>query len=135
MNSTHEQAPLHRGLIAAFALPVVFALLAGALVSVGPISAATPGTFSPTGDMNTARSYHTATKLTSGKVLVAGGSDASDVPVDSADLYDPPVTPTPPPTPDPTLTVKARAKAKKPKRSKAKTKTKTKKKKSRSRKR
>jgi N-acetylneuraminic acid mutarotase len=41
-----------------------------------------------TGDLGTARSYHTATLLTNGKVLVAGGADNSGV-LSSAELYDP----------------------------------------------
>jgi WD40 repeat protein len=43
------------------------------------------GAWSPTGSLNTPRSGHTATLLTNGQVLVAGGS--SDV--SSAELYDP----------------------------------------------
>ncbi len=45
------------------------------------------GTWSITGSLNTARSYHTATLLPNGKVLVAGGlfTNASK----SAELYDP----------------------------------------------
>ncbi len=48
-------------------------------------------TFRPTGSMTTARSGHTATLLTSGQVLVAGGLSTwgSDDPLASAELYDP----------------------------------------------
>ena len=41
------------------------------------------GTFTATGSMRVTRVFHTATLLSNGKVLVAGGSDAS------AELYDP----------------------------------------------
>jgi Galactose oxidase, central domain len=42
------------------------------------------GTFSPTGDMTTARRRHTATLLADGKVLITGGSGSG-----SEELYDP----------------------------------------------
>jgi hypothetical protein len=48
----------------------------------------TTGTWTPTGDLATARHDHTATLLTSGKVLVAGGENEVAV-VGSAELYDP----------------------------------------------
>jgi N-acetylneuraminic acid mutarotase len=41
----------------------------------------------PTGSLNTARSYHTATLLQDGKVLVVGGQGPNTL--DSAELYDP----------------------------------------------
>ena len=50
------------------------------------------GAWTSSGSLNTARTYHTATLLTSGKVLVAGGGDLSggDGPVlASSELYDP----------------------------------------------
>ena len=53
-------------------------------VAVSP----TPAGFSSTGSMATAREYHTATRLSDGKVLVVGGFDGS-APVRTAELYDP----------------------------------------------
>ena len=51
------------------------------------------GTFSATGSLATSRTDHSVTLLTSGKVLVAGGSSTSDgytyVTLASAELYDP----------------------------------------------
>jgi hypothetical protein len=45
--------------------------------------------FAPTGSMGAARASATATLLSTGMVLVAGGTDANDVPVATAELYDP----------------------------------------------
>ena len=49
----------------------------------------TTGTFSPTGRMTTARGCHTATMLSDGQVLIAGGFGYDSVPLASAELYDP----------------------------------------------
>ncbi len=46
------------------------------------------GKFSPTGSMATAREHRTATLLSDGRVLIAGGYDGS-VSLASAELYDP----------------------------------------------
>ncbi len=46
------------------------------------------GNFTATGSMATARSGHTATLLTNGKILIAGGRDTASS-VSSAELYDP----------------------------------------------
>lgn len=52
--------------------------------------AQSPGTFTTTGSMNTARSQHTATLLANGKVLVTGGfSSAFGNSLANAELYDP----------------------------------------------
>ncbi len=48
----------------------------------------TSGTWTPTGSMSTARYHHTATLLNNGKVLISGGSDATDS-LASTELYDP----------------------------------------------
>src|SRR5688572_14626188 len=56
------------------------------------VLAQSPGTFTSTGNMTTARSFHTATLLTNGNVLIAGGASSTvspHVPVASAELYDP----------------------------------------------
>jgi hypothetical protein len=47
------------------------------------------GTFSPTGSLASARSFHTATLLQDGKVLIVGGTDATNKSVATAELYDP----------------------------------------------
>ena len=45
--------------------------------------------FVTTGSMGTARSFHTATLLGNGKVLVTGGFNTSGAPLASSELYDP----------------------------------------------
>jgi hypothetical protein len=47
------------------------------------------GTFAPTGSLNTARSLHTATRLSGGKVLVAGGYGTGGWLSGPNELYDP----------------------------------------------
>lgn len=49
----------------------------------------TTGSWTPTGNLNTPRAGFTATLLTTGEVLVAGGVDNSDASLNSAELYDP----------------------------------------------
>src|SRR5438067_2439827 len=58
---------------------------AGAIGGVSPLD----GTFTYTGSLGTARNYHTATVLPSGKVLVAGGDDSIGTSLNSTELYDP----------------------------------------------
>ena len=41
-----------------------------------------------TGSLATARERHTATLLSNGKVLVAGGDGVDHIPLGSAELYD-----------------------------------------------
>ncbi|MGA2514420.1 MAG: kelch repeat-containing protein, partial [Candidatus Limnocylindrales bacterium] len=55
-----------------------------------PSSSLTSGIFSPTGSMITARlDGFTATLLPDGRVLIAGGEDANQAVIASAELYDP----------------------------------------------
>jgi hypothetical protein len=68
---------------ASFVLPLFF------LTSAGHASMAlaqAPGTFSTTGSMTMPRTFHTATLLLDGRVLIAGGNNAS---TNSAELFDP----------------------------------------------
>lgn len=46
-------------------------------------------TFSSTGQMTSARSLHTATKLSNGSVLIAGGYDSTTATLATAEIYDP----------------------------------------------
>jgi len=70
-------------------------LLLGALLGAAAHGAIaqSPGTFTPTGNMTTARSLHTATLLSNGKVLIAGGIQFSGpqgtTAHATAELYDP----------------------------------------------
>src|SRR5450432_2269941 len=68
------------------AFPLLF--LGAGLVLVQPCAGA-PFAFEETGNMVTARLYHTSTLLPNGKVLVAGGFDSSGNYLASAELYDP----------------------------------------------
>jgi galactose oxidase-like protein len=45
--------------------------------------------FAPTGSLNGARAFHTATLLGDGRVLLAGGVDAAGAVLDTAEIYDP----------------------------------------------
>ena len=57
---------------------------------VTPLAASgASGTFAATGNLHTARYFHTATLLPSGEVLVGGGSDLNGSPLASAELYNP----------------------------------------------
>src|SRR6266480_1199372 len=80
--------PSPRSLLSGF-LPRTWCLLALALGIASPASAQAPGTWAPMADLNQARAEHTATLLANGTVLIAGGRDAADQPLASAEIYDP----------------------------------------------
>src|SRR2546422_5667478 len=63
-------------------------LLALALGTATPVWAQAPGTWAPMADLNQPRAEHTATLLTNGTVLIAGGRDAAGQPLASAEIYD-----------------------------------------------
>lgn len=58
-------------------------------VSNNPPTATEKSAISPTGDMTSPRSGHTATLLPNGQVLIAGGMERNGVFFNSAELYDP----------------------------------------------
>ena len=66
----------------------ILALLCASLTTFAKSVLAQGGTFVPTSNLNTARSYQTATVLNDGRVLIAGGGCSSSV-LASAELYDP----------------------------------------------
>src|SRR5216110_3384842 len=70
-------------------LPRPWLLLALALGLTSPASAQAPGTWAPIEDLNQPRAEHTATLLANGTVLIAGGRDAADQALASAEIYDP----------------------------------------------
>jgi WD40 repeat protein len=67
---------------------VVSLSLGGFAVGGSIAMAQSPGTFTATGEMITPRSQHTATLLTNGKVLIAGGTQGSHT-LASVEIYDP----------------------------------------------
>jgi hypothetical protein len=77
--------PAHLILARWIAFPLLF--LGAGLVLVQPCAGA-PFGFEETGSLAAARYYHTATLLPNGKVLVAGGTNASLYYLASAELYD-----------------------------------------------
>lgn len=82
-------APSSEGLYHVVATSAVDATRSGSSIVAVTTSSAK---FSPTGDMTQGRMYHTATLLTDGKVLMAGGATPADLcigGIPSAELYDP----------------------------------------------
>ena len=67
----------------------VLPLLLGMASHGSIMMAQSAGTFTATGSMATPRAFHTATLLTSGMVLIAGGTTDFTGPVATAELYDP----------------------------------------------
>ncbi len=67
------------------------ALLSGMLCACGAggSSSVTLGAWTPAASMSVERSYHSATLLPSGEVLVAGGNDNGGATLATAELYDP----------------------------------------------
>jgi hypothetical protein len=63
----------------------------GPTISTAELYDPSTGTFTATGSMTTGRSFHTATLLLDGRVLVAGGTnpDAPNTVTNTAEIYDP----------------------------------------------
>jgi hypothetical protein len=64
-------------------------LLALVLFSYTTVATQAQGTFTPTGDMTAARSFHTAVLLANGKVLIVGGTQSGSPALTTAEFYDP----------------------------------------------
>jgi hypothetical protein len=72
--------------------PIVAGLLSGVLCACGGgggSSTSNLGAWSHAASMSAERSYHSATRLPSGEVLVAGGNDSGGNTLATAELYDP----------------------------------------------
>src|SRR5437667_6560430 len=95
MNSLGRRSPTMQGPVSSGRsylsrlLPRPAWLLALTLGLASPASAQAPGTWAPIADLNQPRAEHTATLLANGTVLIAGGRDAADQPLASAEIYDP----------------------------------------------
>ena len=73
-----------------FRLPVLPIFLLGVAGHGPPARAQSPGAFAATASMAIARSFHTATLLMDGRVLIAGGdSDSSATATPTTEIYDP----------------------------------------------
>lgn len=71
-----------------FVNAIILAVMAAAALPA-VAGAADPGTWSSTDSMSVGRIYHTATLLTDGRVLVAGGSSNASASLASAEIYNP----------------------------------------------
>src|SRR5437899_1283553 len=95
MNSLGRRSPTMQGPVSSGRsylsrlLPRPAWLLALTLGLASPASAQAPGTLAPIADLNQPRAEHTATLLANGTVRIAGGRDAADQPLASAEIYDP----------------------------------------------
>jgi hypothetical protein len=67
---------------------VVLLALSCLSLSFSTVAVAQPSRFSFTGSLNVPRTYHTATRLADGRVLVVGGLNGNDV-LTSTEIYDP----------------------------------------------
>ena len=84
----HTATLLSNGKVLAAGGVVVTNLFTTVMLSSAELYDPVAGTWSSAGLMTTGRVYHTATLLASGKVLVTGGSNGTNV-LASAELYDP----------------------------------------------
>ena len=71
------------------ALVMAAGLLAPAVMSTSPASAAPSGAWSPAEPMGSLRTAHTATRLLDGRVLVVGGTGTDYGSLSTAEVYDP----------------------------------------------
>jgi hypothetical protein len=81
--------PTGKALLAGIVLPLLFV---GITSHSSMVMAQSAGTFTATGDMATSRRDHTATLLSNGKVLIAGGYNLTSAGIQSlllSELYDP----------------------------------------------
>src|SRR2546430_12174486 len=95
MNSLGRRSPTMQGPMSSGRsylsrlLPRPAWLLALTLGLASPAWAQAPGTSAPMANLNQPRAEHTATLLANGTVLIAGGRDAADQPLASAEIGDP----------------------------------------------
>src|SRR5438045_4226275 len=80
---------MHKRFRCALARAAVLALLCASLTTFSSTAIAQQGTFVPTGSMNTGRQEPSATLLSNGMVLIAGGISTTNGRLASAELYNP----------------------------------------------